>query len=49
VSQLKLFKGMLLAKPHILGWMQGMDADAAVKPVVVSDKMLVKRGNGAAV
>ena len=45
VSQLKLFKGKLLAEPHIPGWMQGVDADAPMRPVAVLDRKLVKKAN----
>ena len=49
VSQLKGFKGVLPAQPHIPDWQQGNDVGRVRKQVAILDRKLVKQGMGAKV
>ena len=49
VSQLKGFRGVLPAQPHIPEWLQGSNVKVARKSVAIFDRRLVKYGNGAKV
>ena len=49
VPQLKGFKGVLYAQPHIPNWLQGTDVATMRKPAAILDRKLVKQGMGAKV
>ena len=49
VSQLKSFRGVLPAHPHIPSWLQGRNVEVVVKPVAILDRKIVRRGNKATV
>ena len=44
MSQLKGFRGVLPAQPHIPNWLQGTDVATVRKPVAILDRKLVKQG-----
>ena len=49
VPQLKGFKGVLHAQPHIPNWLQGTDTATMRKPSAILGRKLVKQGMGAKV
>ena len=49
VSQLKPFRGILPAKPHIPSALQGEEAGSILKPAAVLERRMVKQHNRAVV